>query len=289
MNTLIGIFFTLWATGAIVTLVREDMFATVVSVFLACGLAAVLFMSLVFLVARHIKRYDLVDAAWGGVFAVVAVTSFALQPGAWFEADLQALVTVLVLLWGGRLAFHILQRIRTTDHEDPRYVELRKAWRGNLALNVYGRIYLVQAALALLICVPVMHINLFADNGITMLAWVGLAVWLVGYYFETVGDRQLRLFISNPQNKGRIMQAGLWRYTRHPNYFGELTQWWGIFLMCLSTPFGVVGIIGPVLITYLILFVSGIPLNEKRFEGRPGWATYKARTSAILPLPPRRA
>lgn len=287
MALFITVFFVLWATGAIATLLREGMFPWVISEFLLCGLVAVVFMSVMFLAARKIGRYDLVDAAWGMSFISVALTSFLLQPGEWLEPDLQLLVTVLVIVWGGRLSWHILRRIQRTTEEDPRYVELRKTWRGNVAANIYIRIYLLQAVLALLICVPVIHINLFADNGITPLAWVGVAVWAVGFFFEAVGDRQLRDFVSRPANKGKIMDRGLWRYTRHPNYFGELTQWWGIFLMCLTTPFGFVGIIGPVLISYLILYVSGIPLNEKRFEGRPGWARYKARTSGLIPLPPR--
>lgn len=287
MKLFITIFFVLYAVAAVATLLREGMFEWVITDFLLCGLAAATFMSLVFLVARIIRRYDLVDAAWGSSFVIIALTSFALQPGDKMEFDLQSLVTALVIVWGGRLSWHIIQRIRHTQTEDPRYVELRKTWRGNVALNVYTRIYLLQALLALLICIPVIHINLFADNGITPLAWAGVLVWVVGFWFETIGDAQLRSFIRKPENKGKLMDRGLWRYSRHPNYFGELTQWWGILLMCLTTPFGWVGIVGPVLISYLILFVSGIPLNEKRFEGRPGWAAYKARTSALIPLPPR--
>ena len=289
MNLWIVIFFVLYTTAAVATLLREGMFQWVMSDFILCGLAAVVFMSLVFMAARTIKRYDLVDAAWGVCFIVIALTSFFLQPGEKFEFDLQLLVTGLVIIWGGRLSLHILKRIRHTTHEDPRYVELRKTWKGNMTINVFLRIYMVQAVLALLISIPVVHINLFADNGITSLAWTGVAVWLIGFMFEAIGDAQLRNFVAQPKNKGKIMDRGLWRYSRHPNYFGELTQWWGIYLMCLTTPFGWVGIAGPVLISYLIIYVSGIPLNEKRFEGRPGWATYRKRTSALIPLPPRAA
>lgn len=283
----ITVFFVLYAVAAVATLLREGMFQWVIGDFALCGVVAVVFMSLVFLVARAIGRYDLVDAAWGSSFVIIALTSFFLQPGEKMELDLQALVTALVVVWGGRLTWHILRRIKHTDSEDPRYVALRKTWRGSVAFNVYTRIYLMQAILALLICIPVIHINLFADNGITGLAWAGVVVWLIGFLFESVGDTQLRNFVGQPANKGKIMNRGLWRYSRHPNYFGELTQWWGIFLMSLTTPFGWIGIIGPVLISYLILFVSGIPLNEKRFEGRPGWKAYKERTNALIPWSPR--
>ncbi|MEO7747272.1 MAG: DUF1295 domain-containing protein [Candidatus Saccharimonadales bacterium] len=281
-------FFSLYVFATTLTLLREGMFEWVISDFLYCGLAAIVFMSLVFILAERIKRYDLVDAAWGSVFIVIALTAFALQPGAVLEFDAQSLVTLLVVIWGGRLTWHIVKRIRATKNEDPRYVELRKTWKGNVRFNVFSRIYMAQAVLALLICIPVIHINLFADNGITPLAWLGVVVWLIGFSFEVIGDRQLRNFVTNPANKGKLMDKGLWQYSRHPNYFGELTQWWGILLICLTTPFGWVGIIGPMLISYLILFVSGIPLNEKRFEGRPGWTAYKARTSVLIPLLPKK-
>lgn len=280
--------FVLYVVATSATLLINNMYKWVISDFLLCGLAGVVFMSLVFFAAERIKRYDLVDAAWGSVFIIISLTAFGLQPGVLFEFDAQILVTLLVVIWGGRLTWHILRRIKATNSEDPRYVELRKTWKGNVRFNIFSRIYVTQALIALLICIPVIHINLFADNGITPLAWFGAFVWLVGFGFEVVGDRQLRNFVTNPSNKGKLMDKGLWKYSRHPNYFGELTQWWGIFIICFTTPFGWVGIIGPVLISYLILFVSGIPLNEKRFEGRPGWAAYKRRTSVLLPLPPHK-
>ena len=112
-------------------------------------------------------------------------------------------------------------------------------------------------------------------------------VWLIGFFFEVVGDYQLKTFLANPKNKGKLMTPGLWRYTRHPNYFGEATMWWGIAIIALATPYGWVAIITPVLITYLLLFVSGVPMTEKSFAGKPGWDRYKRQTSIFLPLPPK--
>jgi steroid 5-alpha reductase family enzyme len=112
-------------------------------------------------------------------------------------------------------------------------------------------------------------------------------VWLIGFYFESVGDAQLALFIQNPTNKGKLMQTGLWAYSRHPNYFGEVTQWWGIWLIALTTPWGIVTVVGPLMITFLILFVSGVPLLEKKMETHQDFAAYKKRVSVFLPLPPR--
>lgn len=295
VSVLFTIFMILWAFGAVSTLLREDMLTWVASDFALCLFMALLFMTIIFLIALRIRRYDLVDAAWGLTFIVVALTSFLLQDGPLFELDAALLVTLLVIVWGTRLSWHIIKRIKHTDREDPRYVELRKKWRGNLKVNVYTRIFLLQAVLATLISVPVIHVNLFATpelataNLANVLFWtIGLLVWTKGFYFEKTADDQLRAFVNDPKNKGKLMTSGLWKYSRHPNYFGELTQWWGIFLICLSTPFGWVGVVGPVLISYLILFVSGIPLSEKRFEGRPGWAEYRDRTSVLIPLPFKR-
>ena len=254
---------------------------------LYCGLAAVLLMSIVFVIARHVKRYDLVDAAWGWSFMAIALVSFLLQPGEQLEFDVQLLVTALVFVWGVRLSWHILRRIQATDSEDPRYVELRKKWRGNIAITIYTRIYLLQAVLALIISLPVIMINQSSDATWTIGVYVGVVAWVVGFAFESIGDRQLRGFIANPTNKGKIMSRGLWKYTRHPNYFGELTQWWGIGIICLMVPFGWVGLAGPLVISYLIIFVSGIPLNEKRFKGRPGWAEYREQTSVLIPMLPK--
>jgi steroid 5-alpha reductase family enzyme len=114
-----------------------------------------------------------------------------------------------------------------------------------------------------------------------------VCVWVIGFFFESVGDAQLSRFIKDPANKGKLMQSGLWKYTRHPNYFGEVTQWWGLWIIALSVSYGWLGIIGPLTITTLILKVSGIPLLEKSMEGNPEFQEYKKRTSVFFPLPPK--
>ena len=122
-----------------------------------------------------------------------------------------------------------------------------------------------------------------------MLDYIGLAVWLVGYFFEVVGDNQLKNFIKKPENKGKLMKYGLWKYTRHPNYFGEATMWWGIFLIALSSPNGWIAIISPIIITLLLLlFVSGVPLLENKYKSHPEFAEYAKRTSKFVPLPPKK-
>lgn len=247
--------------------------------------AAILaYMSWAFFVAQKAKRLDVVDAAWGGAFIVGAVVSLLLGPKGW----LQFLTTGLVVAWGLRLSIHILGRLRRTK-EDNRYEEMRRRWRGSPALNAYVRIFVVQAILAMVISVAVVAINF--SHSVHNLLWivVGIGVWLTGFLFEAIGDRQLKSHLLDPENKGKLMTSGLWRYTRHPNYFGEATQWWGIYFIALGANCAWWTILSPVVITGLLLFVSGVPLTERYFEDKPGWKAYKKQTSAFIPLPPRRS
>lgn len=137
----------------------------------------------------------------------------------------------------------------------------------------------------LLIVSPVLFINSLPLGYASILLPIGFVVWMIGFTFESVGDKQLKEFIANPENKGKIMDQGLWAYSRHPNYFGEVTQWWGLFIIALSVPFGIWSIIGPLTITFLILKVSGVPMLEKSFVGKPGWEEYKKKTSVFIPWP----
>lgn len=256
-------------------------FLGIVSVYFVSLLAAIGFMSMMFVIGRRIRRYDIVDVAWGLVFIIIASTSLVF--GGQIDA-VKLLVFGMVTIWGLRLSQHIYRRLRTTDSEDKRYVELRKKWRsGNQNLAIFFRIYIVQAILASVVCVPVIILNTSNADVILPFVAVGASVWIIGFFIESLADRQLRHFIRNPQNKGRLMTQGLWRYSRHPNYFGELTLWWGIGIIALGVPFGWIGLIGPVVISYLIIFVSGIPPTEKAFAGRVGWDHYRRQTSILVP------
>lgn len=254
-----------------------------ISQFLLVLVCVLVYITIVFAVAWSRRRLDIVDIAWGGGFIVAAVASLMMGP----RGPLQYLVTGLVIIWGIRLGSYIFKRVRASKSEDPRYTEMRKKWRGNAALNAYFRIFVVQGFLATIVSVSVVIVNMADQTKIMPIVGIGVVVWMVGFLFESTGDRQLRDHLADPKNKGKLMTSGLWRYTRHPNYFGEALQWWGIATICLSVPFGVIGIVSPLVITFLLLFVSGVPLTEKRFEGRPGWAEYKRRTSVFIPLPPR--
>jgi steroid 5-alpha reductase family enzyme len=149
------------------------------------------------------------------------------------------------------------------------------------------QVFMLQGLLLLLVAIPVIFVNQAPEAPLGWLDVLGLAIWMYGFAFEAIGDWQLLQFIRDPTNKGRLMTTGLWRYTRHPNYFGEVTLWWGIWLMTLTLPGGWLTIIGPLTITTLILKVSGIPMLEKPYEERTDFQEYKRRTSVFFPLPPQ--
>lgn len=256
----------------------------------ACVLASFLFLTAIFFVARAKNRYDVIDIAWGLAFIAIAGVSYIVQSEIKF-ISVQTLTTLLVIVWGLRLSLHINARWSHSTKEDARYTDMRHKYSklpGGAALNMYTRVFLVQAILAVIISTSVIIINASAPVPLGWAAVIGVIIWMIGFFFESTGDKQLQNHLANPKNKTKLMTSGLWKYTRHPNYFGEAIQWWGIWVIALSVPFGWVGMISPIVITILLVFISGVPLTEKRFEGRPGWEKYKKETSIFLPLPPKR-
>lgn len=245
------------------------------------SVASVIFfyMSLWFLVAVLEKKNDVADIAWGLGFilaSVVPLVTFGLK------FDRALLVTFLVVLWGVRISFHIYKRNKNKK-EDKRYALWREEWGEWFYIRSFLQVFMLQGVLMILVVSPVLITNTFRGGPLNFLDFLGLSIWALGFFFEVVGDYQLKKFIRNPTNRGEIMKTGLWAYTRHPNYFGEVTLWVGIFIIGLSAPFGILGIVGPVTIAVLILKVSGIPLLEKSFVGRPDFEKYKKETNAFFP------
>ena len=242
------------------------------------------YMSLWFVVSLIRKRNDVADVAWGLGFVLMTGASFFLSGDSGIRG---MLVGVLVSIWGLRLAWHIHRRNKGKA-EDYRYLAWRKEWGKWFYIRSYFQVYLLQGLFLFLIVSPVLLINKNAGPSLVLLDFLGVAVWLVGFYFEALGDAQLARFIKNPENKGKLIESGLWAYTRHPNYFGEVVQWWGIWLIALSVPQGWLGIVGPTTITFLILKVSGIPMLEKKMEGNPEFVEYKRKTSVFIPMLPKK-
>ncbi len=236
-----------------------------------------------FIAAQVRGRNDIADVAWGLGFILAAGVSLA-AAGRYSPRGL--LVSFLVLVWGVRLALHIHTR-NSGKGEDPRYRKWREEWGKWFVLRSFLQVFMLQGILLLLVAVPVVFVNQAPPTTFGWLDLIGLTVWLCGFGFETVGDWQLLMFIRDPVNKGKLMTGGLWRYTRHPNYFGEVTLWWGIWLMTLTLPGGWLTVVGPLAITFLILEVSGIPMLEKPYEDRADFQEYKRITSAFFPLPPK--
>jgi steroid 5-alpha reductase family enzyme len=231
-----------------------------------------------------LRRNDVADVAWGAGFLVLALA------GQFAVAAISIrglLVLALVTIWGMRLSLHIGLRNRGKP-EDPRYRKWRKEWGVHATARAFFQVFLLQGFLAVVILLPLTYILAHQNPDISWLDALGATVWLVGFVFEVVGDLQLARFKNNPGRQGRFITSGLWKYTRHPNYFGEVTLWWGVWLIACSVPGGWRTVFGPGTITVLILFVSGIPLLEKKYEGNTEFKEYQRRTSAFFPLPPKR-
>jgi steroid 5-alpha reductase family enzyme len=243
------------------------------------------YMTILFVLAIVLKNNSIADVAWGPGFIIVA-TALLFYAGEY--APRQILITILIAIWGFRLGIRILLR-NWGKAEDFRYRTWRQQWGKYFIVRSYLQVFVLQGFLLLLIIFPVFLISTAGHKPLFWLDVIGILVWSIGFFFEAVGDYQLDNFIKNPANKGRILDSGLWRFTRHPNYFGEVTQWWGVFILGLSLSFGWLGIIGPLTITILILKVSGIPMLEKVMSENPAFQTYKEKTSVFLPRFPKKS
>jgi len=240
------------------------------------------FVNIWFIISLITKRNDVADIAWGLGFILLTWSSFLIAAKYGTRGILTGL---LISIWGIRLAWHIHTRNKGKD-EDYRYLAWRKQWGKWFLLRSYLQVFILQGVFLYLIISPVLRINKSEDTPLIWLDMLGLTIWLIGFYFEAVGDAQLVRFKKNAANKGKLLQDGLWAFTRHPNYFGEVVQWWGIGIIALSVKDGWMGMIGPLTITFLILKVSGIPMLEKNMESHPDFKNYKEKTNAFFPRMP---
>lgn len=248
--------------------------------------AALAVMLVTFAIAVRKGVHRLVDIAWGIGFTAVAVVTCAASAG---EGDTgrRILVTALTAVWGLRLAAHIARRARGHG-EDPRYDAMLAKAPGGRNAYALRKVYLLQGALVWLVSLPVQAAQ-YVPAGPGVFTWAGTALWAAGLFFEAVGDAQLARFKADPAHRGRVMDRGLWSWTRHPNYFGDFCVWWGLFLIaCDFAGAAAVSAVSPLVMSYLLINGSGKPLLERHMAERPGYAEYVARTSGFFPRPPRR-
>lgn len=259
------------------------------SVFAWSALAIVVVMLATWLVSLPLRNASIVDPIWSLGFVVVGWVTFISQHQH-VDALRTGVLLAFVTIWGVRLSLHLF--IRNVGHgEDYRYKAMRKKHGAKFWHVSLRTVFLVQGVLMWIVSLPLQ----FGIGTSSKTSWwllplvLGAIVWLIGFGFESIGDAQLKAFKADPASAGQVMDRGLWRYTRHPNYFGDATVWWGIFLVSLGAGgWAWLGVIGPVVMTTLLRRVSGVTLLEKSLvKRRPGYEDYVRRTSPFLPRPPR--
>ncbi|HHX78701.1 MAG TPA: DUF1295 domain-containing protein [Acholeplasmataceae bacterium] len=254
------------------------------------GVVALVFIyfCILFVIAQKNNNNSIVDIGWGLGFVLISIYTVIYSLIAKTTTIYILAITTAVILWGLRLFLYIGIR-NIGKPEDYRYVDMRKKWGDkNPRLQAFLRVFMAQAGFMLIVSAPIYIIYL---NNIEYSIWwliAGGIIFLIGLFFESVGDYQLKEFIKKPENKGKLMTSGLWKYTRHPNYFGETLIWWGLWVMIIPSSWGFIATVSPLIITFLLLFVSGIPMLEKKMKEREDFQAYMKKTSVFFPWFPKK-
>ena len=256
--------------------------------------ATAVFIALIMATATAIKNHSIIDICWGPGFVVVAVVSYLASAGAFWDVQggddtRRAVVLALTAIWGLRLGFYIGRR-NLGHGEDPRYTRLLASRRsGSLVVFLIKQIYGLQGVLIVVVSLPV-QFAMYQGEPLGIVGAIGIAIWAIGFAFEAIGDWQLSRFKADPANEGRIMDRGLWAWTRHPNYFGDACVWVGLFVLALGHWSGLLTVIAPIVMTKLLVSYSGKALLEKGMRRKRGdaYEHYIATTSGFFPMPPRR-
>jgi steroid 5-alpha reductase family enzyme len=243
-------------------------------------------LAVTFAVAVAQRRHSVMDVAWGPGFVAVALASWLLSAGTGDDGR-RLLLLLLTGVWGLRLGTHIGWRARG-GHEDPRYEAMLGDAPGSRDVYALRRVYLPQGLVMFFVSLTV-QVGMFATGAVGWVAVLGVLLWVIGFVFETVGDWQLAQFKKNPSNKGTVLKTGLWRYTRHPNYFGDAAVWTGLFLVAADSWPGILTILSLALMVWALAGKTGKPLTEKAMSARPGYKEYVESTSGFIPWPPRRS
>ncbi len=257
---------------------------TLMGINLGVAMAAVF---LLWLVSIPLKDVSIIDMFFASILFLISAVSFFIADGV---ASRKQLLVVLTGVWALRITIHLVKR-NWGHGEDVRYTKLR-SWVNNDRAFIWlslRQVFLLQGIVIWFVSLPVQIAQVYdTPQTLGVVAWVGAFVWLTGFLFETVADYQLTRFRADPANKGTVLNSGLWKYSRHPNYFGELCVWWGLFIIACDNPIGILTIIGPILYTHLVINVTGQrTLDKKLARERPGYKEYMETTSGLIPMPPR--
>ncbi len=259
----------------------------IISFYIEPAMLVFAYMCGMFLLATAIKNNSIVDIGWGMGFVLLALSPWVSPIESYATSARLYIQMAMVLLWGLRLSVFLFIR-NVGKPEDFRYAQWRKDWGKWVIPRSFLQVFMLQGAFMLVIALPIILMQKMHNRGPLGIAdYAGMLVFAVGLFFESVGDWQNYRFKTQPENKGRVMKYGLWKYTRHPNYFGESLIWWGIALVTLNAEYGYLAFISPVIITWLLLKVSGIPMLEKKYDNNPEYQEYKKHTSAFIPMPPK--
>jgi steroid 5-alpha reductase family enzyme len=256
------------------------------SIYLTLGLVILGLMTLLWLVSLALKNSSIVDIFWGTGFVITTWVAFWLTPDGVMARKL--LLNLLVTLWGLRLSLHILVR-NWGKAEDFRYQVWRKEAGAAWGWRSFFKVFLLQGVILWVVAAPLLAAQISAQpDRLTVIDYAAIPVWLIGFFFEAVGDWQLVRFKANPANRGQVLRTGVWRYTRHPNYFGDAAQWWAYYLIAVAAG-GWWTVFSPMIMTTLLVRVSGVALLEKSLkEEKSGYEDYVATTSEFVPWFPRR-
>lgn len=252
---------------------------------LAANLGAVAAMMLVLWgISIMLRDVSFIDSFWAFGFVLIGCVTIRFYP---FGGMHQWILTVLTVVWGFRLGLYLLWRWQR-EGADGRYIALIKKAPGNVHLHTLKTVFVLQGILMWIVSFPLQLGPYGATGGLGALAIVGAALAVIGILFESIGDWQLARFKSDANNRGKVLDGGLWRYTRHPNYFGDLCFWWGCYLIACEAPYGWMSLPGPLVMSFLLVKWSGAALLERRVQrSRPAYADYMRRTSGFIPWLPK--
>ncbi len=236
-------------------------------------------MTLIFIIAILLKNNSIVDIFWGLGFILIMLFSSNFKIS---DNLATTLFNVSVILWGLRLSLHILIRNHNKE-EDFRYQNWRKTWK-HFYLRSFLQIFMLQGFIMWLISIPIIKFNYSSINEFSIFFIIGMSIFLFGFIFETISDYQLHIFKKNKSNKGKIITIGLWKYSRHPNYFGEALLWWGLGISALKNIGDIYLLISPLISTLLLRYVSGVPMLEEKYKDNPEFIEYSKKTSVFFPL-----